>query len=376
MDQCRRVLHVLGGLNRGGAETMVMNLYRNMDRTEIQFDFVANEIDEGQSYQYYSEILSLGGHIYYAPKFSAKNLTRYRKWWKEFFEQHPNYIAVHGHHTVPGFIYLAEAKKKGIIGISHSHIAGGERTLRSLSKRFFRFPLRYIADYKFACSKSAARWMYGSEKEVIILNNAIDTRKFRFNAEIRKNKRLEFHFDEKEIVLGNIGRLTTQKNQQFLIKIFSLFHEKYPNSKLLIIGDGEHKNMLLKTGRTLGVDQSIIFAGIRKDIPELLQAMDVFVFPSLYEGLPVTVVEAQATGLPCLISNTVTTEVKVLETTKFLPINQGEEIWLHEIEEMVKKKFDREYGAEAVKNAQYDINDTAKWLAQFYFSLSNSTRKI
>ncbi len=369
MEQCIRVLHVLGGLDRGGAETMVMNLYRNIDRRKIQFDFVVNELQPGFKYQYYKEVIELGGSVYFAPKFSVRNLLRYREWWNDFFNEHSKYTAIHGHHTAPGFIYLPTAKKHGIIVIAHSHIAGRENTAKSFAKRVLRYPLRYIADYRFACSKLAAKWMYGTEKDVIILNNAIDSEKFRFNAEVRKNLRKELCISREEVLLGNVGRLTTQKNHSFLLEVFASYHFKNPKSKLLLIGDGEDREKIRKEVQKLGVEEYVILTGVRNDIHRLLQAMDLFVFPSLYEGLPVTVVEAQAAGLPCLISDTVTTEVKISDPVIFLPITQGTDIWTNEIEIMQKKNYNREAGADRIKMAKYDIRDTAEWLTDFYKSL-------
>lgn len=369
MEQCVRILHVLGGLNRGGAETMVMNLYRNIDRSKIQFDFVVNKLPDGQEYQYYREVIQLGGRVYYVPRFSLRNIFHYRKWWSDFFDKHLGYTAVHGHHTVLGFIYLTLAKKHGIVAIAHSHIAGGENTAKSFAKIIFRFPLRYIADYRFACSKMAAKWMYGTDNGAIILNNAIDSEEFRFNPEIRKNIREEFGISEKEVLLGNVGRITTQKNHNFLLEIFAAYHLKNPRSKLLLVGDGEDREKIEKRTQELGVEEYVIFTGVRNDISKLLQAMDLFVFPSLYEGLPVTVIEAQASGLPCVISNTITNEVVLMETTFQLPITEGTELWVDAINKLAKNGKERKNAVETIKEAKYDINVTVRWLSSFYLSL-------
>lgn len=211
--------------------------------------------------------------------------------------------------------------------------------------------------------------MYGTDKGAIILNNAIDSESFRFRPEIRKSMREEFGISENEVLIGNVGRITSQKNHLFLLEIFASYHAKNSKSKLLLVGDGEDREKIQRKAKELGISGFVILAGVRNDIPRLLQAMDLFVFPSLYEGFPVTVVEAQAAGLPCLISDTITDEVVLMETTLQLPITEGTELWVDAINKFAENKRDRRNVVKTIKEAKYDIEVTSRWLTEFYLRL-------
>lgn len=361
MSEPVRILQVFGALNRGGAESMIMNLYRAIDRSKIQFDFVKHT---SNPCAFDEEIKALGGVVYCAPKFKIYNYFFYKKWWNNFFKQHPEYKVVHGHYFSIASIFFKEAHKYNCRTIGHSHSA--KVPVKSI-KQFFRQPflrsLPKYSDYCFACAQTAGSWIF-KDKQFTVLNNAIDSEKFLFSQEMRKLIRNEFHL-QKKFVLGNVGRLTLQKNQEFLIDIFAEIHKKEDNSVLMLVGVGELESFLKDKVRLLGLDKSVIFTGARSDIPALLSAMDVFIFPSLWEGLPVTIIEAQAAGLPVICSDSVTREVVITDLVEMLPLSQSADVWAKSI--MQKKIFYRNADMkEKIVAAGYDIHTTAAWLEKFY----------
>lgn len=358
-----RVLQVFASLDRGGAETMIMNIYRNINRNRVQFDFVANEKE--CEYSYEKEIRELGGRIFYVPEFNIVNYMIYKRTWKNLLSEHPEWKIVHGHHTSPAFVYLKEAKAQNRITIAHSHIAGGESSFKSYMKVILRYPIRYIADYLFACSKSAAKWMFGKYyTSAYIINNAIDAQKFSFRENIREVKRKELGIENK-FVIGHIGRFQTQKNHKFLIDVFKIIHSRNNNAVLLLVGDGELRQTIIEKVENLGLSDNVIFTGVRSDIPELLQAMDVFVFPSLYEGLGIAVIEAQAAGLHCIVADTIPKEAYITDLIESIPLTEKEDIWAERILKY-NNGYNRQNTYEEVKSKGYDIYETTRWLEEFY----------
>lgn len=368
-----RVLHVIGVMNRGGAETMIMNIYRNIDRSKVQFDFVENT-DKPAVFD--NEILSLGGRIYRCPHYNGKNHFLYKKWWNEFFREHKNeYKIIHGHLGSTASIYLKIAKKFGILTIAHSHNTIIEKNLSSLLYKIYSYPTRYIADYFFTCSKVAGISRFGKRvmancDKSFYLKNAIETRNFQFNTQIRKTVIDELNITGKKVI-GHIGRFNIQKNHAFLIDIFKIIHDEDKNTVLLLLGDGEEKNKIIQKVCDLKIEDSVYFLGVRSDVNRILQAMDIMLFPSLYEGLPVTIIEAQAAGLPCLLSDRITKECKIMDFVEFLSLKDSLEDWAKKTFEMIN--IQRTDTREQVIAAHYDIKDNVQWLEQFY--LSKSTNK-
>jgi glycosyltransferase involved in cell wall biosynthesis len=361
-----RVLQVLASLDRGGAESMIMNIYRHIDKSKIQFDFVVNEqIDE---YAFEEEIRKLGGRIYRMPSYKIANSFTYKRAWKHLLCEHPEWSVVHGHHTSPAFIYLMVAKSLNRVTIAHSHVAGGEASIRSFIKVLMRYPLRYLADYLFACSGSAAKWMFGKHSSsAYIINNSVDAKQFNFDKCNRELKRKELNIDNK-FVIGHIGRFQTQKNHEFLIDIFNAVHEKYDRSVLLLIGDGELRKLIEKRVNALELTGNVIFTGVRSDIPELLQAMDIFLFPSLYEGLPVTLVEAQAAGLKIIAADTITEDIKLTDLVEFESLNQPASCWADHILRY-KDGYERRNTYTSISKAGYDVKKNAKLLESLYLNM-------
>lgn len=366
MSQPIRVLQVFAQMNRGGAETMIMNLYRNIDRTKIQFDFIVHT-DEQCAFD--EEIKLLGGKIYRVPRYTGKNHIQYLTAWRSFFETHINYKIIHGHVRSTAAIYLNLANKHGLTTIAHSHSTSSGKGLPALAKNILQLPIRNIADYLFACSKNAGEWLYGKKacksEKFFLLNNAIEVEKFLFNEDTRIQKRKELTIEDK-FVVGHIGRFNTVKNHSFLIDIFREVHKENNNSVLLLVGDGELRSKMEQKVMDLGLSDNVLFTGLRTDVSELLQAMDVFVFPSLYEGLPVTLIEAQASGVNCIISDTISKEVKISNKIQFCSLKNPPEYWAKMILNNIDRSTENIY--EEVSNAGYNVKNNARWLEDFYLS--------
>ena len=362
-----RVLQVMGGLNRGGAETMVMNFYKVMDRNEIQFDFITHDQEK---MDYKDEIEKMGGKVYVFPKFKGYNIVTYRNTWKSFLKNHPEYRILHSHLRSYASIYFPIAKKYGLKTIIHSHSTSNGNGFKSIVKYLLQKPLAKQADYLFACSKEAGEWLYGSDRinddNYYLVKNSIDVNKYRYNKKIRDNYRKELNLDNK-LVLGHVGRLSKPKNHIFLLKVFKKILEKNSNVILLIIGDGDLKEEINNKIKELDLEDKVYMLGSREDVEYILQAIDIFLFPSFWEGLPVSVIEAQASGLPCILSNTITDEVKLLDNLEYLPIDKGEDLWADTLLNMDKTRIKN--GSEIVSSKGFDIVKTSKWLLKFYKNL-------
>lgn len=363
-----RVLHVLGGLDRGGAETMVMNLYRAIDRTKIQFDFV---IHTSSHQAYYHEIVEMGGRIYSFPAFNGINFAELQKMWNQFFVEHPEYKILHSHVRSYASLYIPIAKKYGLKTIIHSHSTSNGSGIASVVKRIMQYPLRHQADYLMACSNEAGRWLYGDKAclkdNYIFLPNAIDTEKYRYSEAAANKYRAELGLAGK-FVIGHVGRFHEAKNHMFLLEVFAEVAKRRTDAMLLLVGDGDLRSSIEAKIKELQIEKRVILAGSRGDVAEIMSAMDVFVFPSLYEGLPVTVVEAQAAGLHCLISSCITEDVDISELVERLPINDTG-IWVERILSMDVNRIDV---MPKIKQADFAVNDSAYRLTEFYETIGEN----
>ena len=361
-----RILHVLGGLDRGGAESMVMNLYRAIDRTQIQFDFI---IHTEKHQAYYDEIIRMGGKIYSFPAFNGTNFFALRKTWFEFFKTHPEYKILHSHVRSYASLYLPIAHKAGLKTIIHSHSTSNGKGFASVVKRIMQFPLRFQADYFFACSKGAGSWLFGKKivdsKKFHILQNAIDIEKYQFNPKIREEYRKQLGLGDKKAFI-HVGRFHPAKNHTFLLNLFAEIHKRDDNTVLLLAGDGALRSAIERQIAELELQDSVVLLGNRSDVPNLLQAADCFLFPSLWEGLPVTVVEAQAAGIPCFISDKITKEVELSDLVKYLPIDNGIGCWVNSVSQV---SIDKKNVIDQIKKAGFDIWSTASELTNFYKKL-------
>ena len=358
-----QIVQVLGRMDRGGAETMVMNLYRQVDKSKIQFVFVVHTNDRCS---YDEEIENLGGKIYHVPRYKGKNHFIYKKWWKDFFVGHPQYKILHSHIRSTASIYLPIAKKNGVTTIVHSHSTSNGKGISAVVKKVMQYPIRYQADYFFGCSQIGGEWLFGKRivkgSRYYTLQNAINIDNYDVNSITRNKIRKQFGVEEK-VLFGHVGRLHEAKNHMFLLELFAVISQENPNSMLMIIGDGELKEQIERKIKELHLESKILLLGARSDVPELLSAMDVFLFPSKWEGLPISVVEAQAAGLPCFISDKVTKEVGISELVHYLPIDKGYEIWIKEIQ---KADLKRKNVKLRIGKAGFDIKETSNWLTSFY----------
>lgn len=354
-----RILNIVPNMRAAGIETFVMNVYRNIDRSKIQFDFIVHN----QKKEFYDdEIEKLGGKIYRFTYKDDKNLLKYIKDLNSFFKIHKEYKIIHGHmqSMMPLYLYIAK-KHKVPIRIAHAHNGSYEKTLKGFILHLFSRFSKYFANHYVACSNVAGRYLFGKRKFEIIYNG-IDIDKFLFNQNIRNEVRKNFNIEENDFVIGHIGRFELQKNHKFLIDMFDDFYKQVPSSKLILIGEGKLREKIEKKVKELGIEKHVLFLGIRNHINELYQAMDCFVLPSLYEGLPVVGVEAQISGLYCLFSEKITNELKISENCKFLNINNTDD-WIAEI----KKINLNENRKEAKTNFDsYNINNIAKNLQEKY----------
>lgn len=367
MSEPIRVLHVIGIMNRGGAETMIMNLYRHIDRSKVQFDFVENSSEPAA---FDKEILSLDGRIYRCPHYNGKNHFTYVKWWNDFFKAHPKeYPIVHGHLGSTAAIYLSIAKKHGAYAIAHSHNTNAKKSLQQWIFNVHSYPTRHIADYFFACSPEAAFDRFGrkvamNHRICSVLKNAIDTESFRFSSSERNAMRKELGIPKDAFVLGHIGRFAEQKNHQFLVEVFAQVKRNLPNAILLLVGGGELQQKIESDIIRCRLVENVIFAGVRSDVQRLYHAMDVFVFPSLYEGLGIVVIEAQAAGLPCCISSNVPKEAMLTELAQQRPLSDGAKAWANWI--LSRKNEPRVDTIATIQQAGYDVSISTAWLQKFY----------
>lgn len=360
-----RILHVLTAMNRAGAETMLMNLYRAIDRERVQFDFA---VTAKETCDYDGEILSLGGKIIHYPKYTGKNLFAYKKWWDTFFRSHPEYRIIHGHIGSTASIYLKIAKEHGRYTIAHSHSTGG-MNVHDVLYKVLSYNTRFIADYFFGCSTEALISRYGKAiteqpEKSCVLRNGIDVQRYKHNEETCRTVREQLGLSQDTLVVGTVGRFTEAKNVFFIVDILENLKKRIPDYRFLWAGTGELKDQIVARIAEKNLQENILLLGVREDVPELLQAMNVFILPSKYEGLPVIGVEVQAAGLPMLCSDKVSPELKISNCISFLSVDSTNP-WVDGI--LQERTFRRiEDAPMDVAQAGYDVRTTSRWLLAFY----------
>lgn len=361
-----RIAQIIGKWVGGGVEAVVMNYYRNIDRSKIQFDFIC---DDDSTNIPYEEIESLGGRVILIPPY--QNLISYQKNLRKILKEN-NYKIVHSHINTLSVFPLYAAKKVGIpIRIAHSHSTTNKREWKkNLLKQLLRpFSKKYATHY-FCCSELAGRWLFGNKEydkgNVYLLNNAIDIDKFKYNEKIRKEVRDELGIKDDTLVIGHIGRFVEQKNHSFLIDIFKEVHDKNKNSILILVGQGPLMNDIKEKVRKLNIEDSVIFLGQRSDANRLYQAFDIFLLPSLYEGLGMVLIEAQVSGLPCIASTEVPIVAKITNNLDFIDINKIDE-WVDKII-FVSIKNRKDY-IKKISYGGYDIKLESKKLENEYYSV-------
>lgn len=367
-----RVLQVFGIMNRGGAENMIMNIYRKIDKSKLQFDFVVHHKKRGE---FDSEIIELGGKIFCVPQFKGYNLFQYMKWWKVFFAENPEYKIIHSHIRSTAFIFIPIAKHNGIISIIHSHSTSEGKNFEGIVKRLFEYPLRWECDYYIGCSKEAGNWLFGNKivnsNKYRIIKNAVDLNRYSLNDCIRQDYRNKLGITN-NLVFIHIGRMEEVKNHFFLIDIFKGIKSKIDTAKLLLVGDGNLKDSIKEYVEKEHLSKDILFLGIRDDVPKLLMSADCFLLPSKWEGLPLSVIEAQAAGLPCFVSDRVSNEVKATRKLIFLPISRGAKLW---VDRIVKSDFSRKETRIEMEEKGYDVESVAYELQQYYLEILEQNNK-
>ncbi len=368
-----RILEVFGKMNRGGAEAMIMNLYRKMDRSRVQLDFM---VHTEEHCQFDDEIEQLGGRIYRVPRFKVYNLISYCRSWRRFFKSHSEYHVVHGHIGSTAAIYLHEANRVGCFTIAHSHSASAPtHSLHNVFYSLFSWPTRFVAKQLFGCSTEAGIARFGRKavKSARYRNfpNAIELDNFMFKADERTAKRRELGIHPEQLVVIHVGRITTQKNPSMILQIFKEIIEKDNHAICLWVGTGELSNTYQDEISREGLSDRIIMTGVRHDIPQLLMASDVFLFPSLWEGLPVSVIEAQASGLPCVISDAISREVAVTPLVEWHSLSEPAEEWANRCLEVAAQNLGhRESPLNSLSEAGYGVQLSAKKLQDYYLKVN------
>lgn len=349
-----RILHVLGGLSLGGAESRIMDLYRNLNRDEIQFDFLVHSAKEEH---FDKEICKLGGRIYRVPKFKIYNWMSYKKALKLFFAEHHEFQAVHGHMTSTASIYLPIAKKAGVpVVLAHARSAGVPGGIKGIATRMLRIPLKRKADICLACSKKAGEAVYGKKwvslGKVEVIPNAIDAAKYVYDEKVRKQIREERKLSDK-FVIGHVGSFRMPKNHKFLLQVFAEIKKKRTDAVLLLLGEGTLMEEVKSQAAELQIENSVQFLGNQSDVSPFYQAFDYLIFPSFFEGLPGTIIEAQTAGLRCLLSDTITKEVQVTDLVEFCSLEKTAEEWADYV--LTHAEYERRCRLEEIEKSGFDI---------------------
>ena len=370
-----RVLHIVNSMGFGGIQSFLINLYRNINQEQVQFDFMIHvPCNDG----FEDEIRSLGGRIYYQQPPRIRNIVGYISDVKQFLKEHQEYRIVHIHLRTVAAIWSREAKCKGQITVVHSHSTTNGYGFNGAIKNVIQFPIRWTADYFMGCSVAANEWMFGKKiahsNRCTVLNNGIEIENFRFNPEKRRHIRASLGIDDNVTVLGNVGRLVEQKNQLFLLPIIKNLIEEYPKDqyRLVIVGEGPLQERLLVEVHNLGLEDYVMMLGRRSDVKELLSAFDLFLLPSRDEGLGIVAIEAQASGLPVLCSDAIPAEAQVTELCTLLPLDNMD-CWCEKIVSIDNNLLESGYNRAAfnrkVGEAGFDIKEVSNRLLIYYLEL-------
>ena len=345
-----RILQVVGRMDRGGIETMIMNLYRHIDRSKVQFDFLVHRQERGA---YDDEIEAMGGRIYRMCPIYPQNFSKYKKMLKVFFDEHPEYKILHSHMSELGCYAFIEAQKRGI-----------------------KIKIRPYVSHMFVCGQASGMWLFGEKNtsKFIQVNNAIDSLKYKNNPTYSNEVKEELGVTRNQLVVGHIGRFNTQKNHEFLIDIFSQVHKLNPDSVLVLVGNGILENRIKEKVKSLSLESNVLFLGTRDDINRVVQCFDVFLFPSLFEGLGIVLIEAQAAGVPCLTSKKVVAkEACITDILEYYPLNESPLNWAKKALELAARP--KRNTTDEIINAGFDIKSNAQWLEEFYINEYNKNYK-
>lgn len=353
-----RILQCVNNMHRAGLETMLMNYYRHMDRTQIQFDFLTHRPERAD---YDDEIERLGGRVYYAPRLYPHHYAAYFSFMRNFFREHPEYQIIHSHIDAMSYLPLLAAKKAGVpVRIAHSHSTSIDKDLKYPLKLFFKSRMLTAANLCAACGAAAGRFLFGGH-DFELIPNAIDAPRFRYNANVRAEMRQSMGIGDK-LVLGHVGRFCYPKNHEFLIEIFREVLKKHSDAVLLLVGTGEKEEKIREMTAAYGMTETVRFLGSQADVSPFYQAMDVFVMPSRFEGVPLTGVEAQYALLPCVFSDRVPREVAFTERCSFVPLEKSPDEWA----QAILRAIPADRSALQITDNRYDIHEASGRLADYY----------
>lgn len=369
-----RVLQVLDKIvPDSGVAAVVMRYLAAIDRKKVVFDImVHSELDDFTKEQ----LNKFGARYYRAPSLNFFNLFRYIRFLFKFFSRHPEYKIVHGHIPNAAIFYLSMARLMGVPSrIIHSHSTqSADNSLKRLRNFILNLFIPLCANVYCACSKAAAKFLFGTKAGRVkspyyLIHNALPLEKYVYHAETRRRVRQQLNIREDQFVVGHIGRFCRLKNHSFVIDVFAQLHKSDSRALLMLVGEGELKEKILLKVKNLNLRESVVYLGVREDIPELLQAMDLLLFPSLKEGLPLVVVEAQCCGLPCLVSRSVTNEVRLVpRLVQFMSLRSSPESWAEALRRYKNSPM-RTSDVQVLSQAGYDIKQEAKRLVRFYTEL-------
>lgn len=364
-----RVLHNIALMDTGGIETLVMNLYRHIDKEQLLFDFLVHRPQEGF---YEREIREYGGKIYRTCPFNPLHINQFKKECMDVFTNHPEYKVFHAHQELSLWT-LEYAQKAGIpTRIAHSHNA---KTVVNLKYFFFLYEKMFIKNHctdMFMCSKPAGEWIFGKkavrEGKVKYINGIIETERFKYDEQVRREMREELGVSDK-IVIGHVGRFMQQKNHMFLLEIFNEIHKMNKNTVLVLCGNGRLEDDIKAKAKALGIENDIIYTGVRNYVNiqtnRLYQALDLYLFPSLWEGLPLTGIEAQTAGLPVVMSDVIADETVVTDNVTRLSLSDSAEKWAKTCLDILRT-FERKDCQKQIVDAGFDVRNTARFLQDFY----------
>lgn len=369
MNNPIRVLQVVSLMERAGLETRLMDVYRHIDRSQIQFDFLTHRMEDGD---YDDEIRSLGGVVYHIPSIRPWDFFGYIRTLNRFFIQHSGYKIIHVHlNTYSGWVQYA-AKRAGVpVRITHSRNTGYDHNWKMVFKALSKLIVNGPTTHKFACSLQAGEFLFGKKgilppNKFMVIPNGFNVEAFSFSQLKREEMRRKLNLSD-DLAIVHVGRLTPQKNHFFLLKIFEIIHKNKPNSKLFLIGEGELRGVIEKQIGALGLSDSVVLVGSVPNVCDFLQAMDAMLFPSLYEGFGTAVLESQCCGLPTLASDVLPKNIQVTNCLEFMSLKSSPQAWCDKLLEM-SSRIVRKDRSEEIKVAGYDIKDTYKLLSEFYLN--------
>lgn len=365
-----RILHSVSNMDRAGIETTLMNYYRHIDRSKIQFDFLCNKKKPGA---YDDEIRKMGGKIYHTPGLNPAKYKSYLKCMNQIFAENPSYKIIEAHNGALGVYALHAAKVNHIpVRIYHAHGASITKDWKVPIKLVCKAMLPANMTHHFSCGIEAARFYFGQkivdENDFELIPNAIEITRFVFNQEIRNKIRKENNLQDKHVV-GHVGRFMTQKNHTFLLDVFKEVLKRDLQAHLVLLGDGELLDGMKQKAKDIGVSNHVTFVGNVRNVNEWYQAFDCFVLPSIWEGLPVVGVEAQAADLPCVFSSAVTREIALSERVKFLPLNESISVWAKVLCDAMQQN-NRKDNKQLITAHHYNIEFEAKKLQERYLQLT------